>query len=444
MNKKARNIPRVGVVTLAFPGYFLGEEKAPSKQEEMLSLLNRYDLDVVKADRIIMDTAGARKAGEDFSRKGVDFILAVLATFVPDHFIVGLLDACDAPIFLWAVEREIDPISLVGALLINPTLYDLEKQYQLFAGDISDRELLDKLLMFGRAAMMRRILKNMRVGYMGANPDIMFSMAVDEYGLKKVFGITVVPIRDFEFSGQLSQVSGEEAKRDWNLVKEQVGSVEVSDKDGLDSSQAFLSMVKLAQEYRLDAFSINCWPHLKAKICLPVARINDKGIGAGCEGDLHSTILMRLLYILSGRAAIDGDFMRLFPEENQILFSHCGAGSFSMASSKESITLHESIETHDGIAVFFPVNEPGTVTALNLMGSRAGYRVSALVGEVVETDMVYEGNPMRVEFHKPVKDILQAAVKNGAGHHWCIAYGDFSREFKLLSSFLNIEFHLLS
>ena len=444
LSRETKHTPRAGVLALAFPGYFLGEEKAPAKYDEMLSSLRGLELDIVKIDSVVMDTLSAEEAGNVLAEKKVDFILAVLTTFVPDHFIVELLDSCDVPIFLWAVEREIDCISLVGAMLINPTLYELDKHYRLFAGDTGDKDIMDNLMIFARAAMLKRALRDMRVGYMGANPDIMFSMAADEYGLKRKFGVSVIPLRDFEYNRRLELISDKDAEEDWNRVKKEVGSVKVTDKDGLAVSKAFLSMVNLVEDKRLDALSINCWTHLKSKICLPIARFNDLGIGAGCEGDLHSTILMRLLYMLNGRSAINGDFMRLYIDENQIMFSHCGAGPFSMAKSKNNITLHESIETRDGIAVFFPVNRPGTVTAVNLIGSRAGYRMSALVGEVVETDMVYEGNPMRVFFDKPVKEILQSAVKNGAGHHWNITYGNYSREFELLCKFLDISYKMLS
>jgi L-fucose isomerase-like protein len=444
MNSKGKNVPRAGVVSMAFPGYYLGEEKAHAKHEEMISLLDTHELDLMTVDGVVTDRLGAREAGSKLAEMGVDFILAVLTTFVPDHFIVEMLDTCDVPVFLWAVEREIDCISLVGAMLINPTLYDLGKRYRLHAGDIGDRGILEKLLIFARASMMTRALREMRVGYMGENPDIMFSMAADEYGIKKVFGATVIPIRDFEFSSRSGRVPDEKAGGDWSAVKGKVGSVKVSEKEGILASKAFISVKELAEEHRLDCFSINCWTQLKAKICLPIARLNDLGIGAGCEGDLHSTMLMRLLYILGGRSAINGDFLRLFPEENEILFSHCGAGPFSIARSKKDIVLHESIETHDGVAVFYPANRPGRVTACNLMGSRAGYRLAILTGDAVETDMIYEGNPMRIRFERPVGDILQSAVEKGAGHHWSIAYGDFSREFELLASFLGVKFSLLS
>jgi L-fucose isomerase-like protein len=436
--------PRAGVVALAFPGFYLGEERAPAKLHEALQLLGRSDLELVPIPEVAADVAGCRRAGQALAASGVDFICAILTTFVPDHFPVALLDGCDVPIFLWAVEREMDCISLVGAMLANPTMHELGKQYQLDAGDLDDPEVLRRLLVFARASAMRRVLRGMRVGYMGENPNIMFSMVADEYGLKKVLGVSVEPIRDFEYTRRVQAIGEGEASSDWKAVKGQVGRVEVAEQDGLEASRGYLSMAELAEELGLDALSINCWTDLKSRICLPIARLNDLGIGAGCEGDLHSTILMRLLYVLGGRAAINGDFMRLFPRENQIMFSHCGAGSFSMARSREDIVLHASMETRDGVGVFYPADQPGTVTAVNLMGSRAGYRLGVMHGRVDRTDMSYEGNPMRVHFQKPVREILQSAVEAGAGHHWSIAYGDYVEEFRLLCRFLGMTCNVLS
>lgn len=435
--------PCVGFASLAFPGFYLGEEKASEKHGEILARLKKLRLQTIDCG-VVTDRSAAKEAGRVFAEKKVDCIFALLTTFVPDHFIVEMLDACDAPVFLYALERDYDCISLVGAMLINPTLYDLDKQYQLHAGDFSDQKIIKTLMVFARASMMKRILRDMRVGYMGKNPDIMFSMQADEYGLKKKLGVTVIPLRDFEYTDRVKAITEEEARSDWRDVKTLVGKVEVSDADGIEASKSFIAMVKMAKERNLDALSINCWTQLKSRICLPIARFNELGIGAGCEGDLHSTILMRLLFTVNGRAAINGDFMRLFSDENEIMFSHCGAGSFSMARSKRDIVLHESIETRDGIGVFFPADQPGTVTAVNLMGSRAGYRLAALVGEVRKTDMTYEGNPMRIGFDRQVYDILQDAVRHGAGHHWSITYGDLSGELELLARFLHMEYHLLS
>ncbi len=437
-DKKMR--PTIGAVPFAFPGYFLGDENALPKYRELIQWLRGLNCDVEMVDYAVTDTFTAREAGILFREREVDVLLVLYTTFVPDHFIVGLLDTCDVPVLIFALEREIDSISLVGAMLANPTLFDLDKKYSIAAGEIGDETVLRRIKVFASASFLKKKLTEMRAGYMGENPEIMFSMAADEYGLKKTFGVTVVPVRDFEYAETVDSVNGREAEEDWIGVQSRVGKVEVDPADGILASKSFIGIRKIVEERKLDAFSINCWTQLKSKVCLPIARLNDEGIGAGCEGDLHSTIVMRLLYLMSGRAPINGDFLRLLPDVNQIMFSHCGAGSFSMARSKESITLHSSIETRDGVGVFFPADQLGVVTAVNMMGSRENYRMTVLTGEVQPTDMWYEGNPMRIRFTMPVADILDQVVAAGAGHHWSIAYGDYGEELQLLCSFLGVTF----
>jgi len=436
--------PRVGVVTMAFPGYYLGEEMAQAKHAEMLAQLRGLELEPAGYDPVVMDAAAARQAGRELAGQGLDLLCIALATFVPDHYLVELLDECDLPVFLWAIEREINCLSLVGGLLINPTLYELGKHYQLYGADTGDAQATARLLSYARAAMLRQELRRMHVGYLGSNPDIMFSMAVDAYGLKRALGVNIVPLRDFEYPQRQAAISDDEARADWESVRGAVGRIEVAEVDALEASKGYLAMKRMAAELRLDALSLNCWPQLKSRICLPIARLNDDGISAACEGDLHSTILMRLLYLLAGRAAGNGDLLRLYEAPNEILFSHCGAGAFSLARSPREIALHASIETHDGLAVFYPADQPGTVTALNLVGAGDSLRLAAMVGQVAETDMHYEGTPMRLRFDRRVREIVQAAVGCGAGHHWNLAYGDWSREFELLCQLLNIRYTCLT
>jgi hypothetical protein len=84
------------------------------------------------------------------------------------------------------------------------------------------------------------------------------------------------------------------------------------------------------------------------------------------------------------------------------------------------------------------------VTAFNLIGSRAGYRLSVLSGRAVKETSEYEGNPMNIHFEKPVAKILKDAVNHGSGHHWNIVYGNFSEEFRLLCQMKGVEYNLLS
>ena len=432
--------PRLGVVGLAYPGYNLGEEMCPAKFREMLDLLGGEQWELVTPDVLVYDEASARQAGEQLQAQGVDGILAVLTTFVPDYFIVELLQGCDAPIFLWAVEREIDCLSLVCGPLITATLYNLGKQYQLYGADIADEATLARLRTFARAAMMRRLLRTMRVGFCGGKCPIMFSMAVDEYAITRALGASVItlPIEGFYQAAQ--GISDEAAVHYWQGTKSCVGEACVREEDGLLSSRYALAAFKLAEEHRLDALSLNCFPNLKSQVCLAVARLNDAGIAAACEGDLNSTILMSVLQRLSGRPAFNGDFLRLYPEDNSILFSHCGAGAFSLAPCAGQVCLQASIETLDGLAVKYPTAMPGPVTLVNMMMGQGTLRLAAMAGEGMETDLSYEGTPLRVGFREDIQDILQGVSRCGAGHHWNGGAGDYMAELELLCEWLGLPF----
>jgi L-fucose isomerase-like protein len=349
-------------------------------------------------------------------------------------------------------------ISVVCGPLITATLFNLGKRYEIVgedipAGRLEDRALpgaatksisaLQQVLSFARAAMLARRLRTARVGYCGGKCPIMMSMAVDEYALKRQLGTTIVTLPIEEFYDAAKAVPDEEASAAWAGIRAAVGEVTALEADGVQSSRYYLAARRLVERHGLDALSLNCFPHLKSKICLGVARLNDAGIAAGCEGDLHSTILMHALGGLTERPAFNGDWLRLYPESNEVLFSHCGAGAFGLAGRAKEVCLRCSIETKDGLAVCYATRMNGPVTLANLMVGPDGLRLACLVGEARDTDLQYEGTPLKVRFRESPDTLLKRIARCGAGHHWNGAEGDWSRELALLCEWTGVKFNSL-
>ncbi|MDD5708470.1 MAG: hypothetical protein PHR35_21320, partial [Kiritimatiellae bacterium] len=153
MQTKEPQRARLGVVGLAYGGFNLGEEHGPVKLREMLKRLDLDELEIAPADTFAMNEAQAAAAGAELARRGVDAILAVIATFVPDSFIVELLKVCDRPVFLWCVERELQCLSLVCGPLVTATLFNRGYRYTLAGADIGDAATEAALVRFARAAM---------------------------------------------------------------------------------------------------------------------------------------------------------------------------------------------------------------------------------------------------------------------------------------------------
>jgi hypothetical protein len=92
-----------------------------------------------------------------------------------------------------------------------------------------------------------------------------------------------------------------------------------------------------------------------------------------------------------------------------------------------------------GLCCLFPAR-PGPVTLLNVVPTMSGYRIGTLYGRAVKTDMVFPGNPLRVQFGAGYRDILDWIVGEGLGHHWMAAYGDLRTSIGDLADLVGCEY----
>lgn len=434
--------PRIGFVAMSLPGFLLGEEMTPAKSAECIQALKDRGYEILEAE-CVYSQEDAKRIGKTFSKEDVDCICVLLTTFIADYFITELVKTCDKPVFLWALEREVHCLATVCTPLIAVSLKNLKKDCCVVSGDVDDDFVYEKLFSYSRAAMLKNRLRDTVIGYIGHKPSIMFSMESDEYLLDNNFGVTVKPIPIEDFYNAAEKIDPILTEKTWAQIRCKVGCSNVREEDAWESVKFYLAAKQIVTEHGLAGFSINCFPHLKARICLAVALLNDDGIGAGCEGDLNSTILMVIATMLNGQAPFNGDFLRTYRETNSIMFSHCGAGAFSLAGCKNDICLKRSAETDNGLAVFYVTDPRGPVTMLNMVLGKGNMRITSLFGEGVQDDSGYEGTPLRVKFAGDIKDMPDQVAQRGAGHHWVGIHGDWTEVFRLLARMNTLDYEQL-
>ena len=430
---------RIGFSTMALPGYFMGEEETPAKHEEGIRKVRDLGYEVIDGG-CVYSPEEAERAGEAFCSSNVDCLVVLLATFVADYFITELTKACDRPVFLWALDRDVNNITMVCTPLISASMKNLGRDICPVSGELDDAYCIEKLRHYANAAMLKNRVRGMRIGYSGHKPEIMYSMAANEYLLDQVLGVTVVnmPIEDFYRTAE--QIDPQEAQELWEEKRKCFGCVDVRAEDGVLDMTYYLAMKKQISEKNLKGYSLNCFPNLKAKICLPIAMLGDELIGSGCEGDLHATILMTLTGMMTGQAAFNGDFLQLDRKRNVITFSHCGAGALSLAGGCQNIRLQKSIETEDGIGVFYDTKMPGKVTLVNLMNGGDHLRLSVMCADSVTDESGYEGTPLALAFEGDVRSMPEVLARYGTGHHWIGMCGDYTQEWELFARMTGMRF----
>ena len=440
--------PKIGICTAVMKGFNLGEEDSIVYQKDLIEVCNKSGFEPVVADEFISTPEIAGKAADLFVNEDVDLYILHIGTFVDDPRVMPLIMKVKKPVIIWAHDYSAFNISITGAQNVIPNIYDLGLDYKFIYGRFDDKTAIEQLYEYGRACAIKNILSKSKIGYIGGHPKIMTNLTIDEIAIKDIFGITLSNFGNEELIKGSQSIDAKESKEKWEEIKGLAGEVDASDELGIISSSMLSYILKIVKEDGLDAVSINCFPQLKGQVCIPIARLNDLGIPSACEGDLNSTILMYILYKLSGRSVSNGDQLKIYDldkKSNSMMFSHCGAGAFSLAADKKEIKIKTDYETGDGIAVFFPERIPGEVTVANMMGSREGYRMFITRGRVLDTDLTvdYQGNPINVQFDFNIRDMLDSIGEGGFGHHWNIGYGNYAGELIYLCELLGIDYTIM-
>ena len=419
---------RLGLVVVASE-LEVGADQAPAILEELRAILSNPEFRRLNLCPYQIPVASARdaiRAGRQFYDERIHAICVVAVSWFEDYLVLDMLEECDVPIILWGMPG-METGSLCGTQQIGFMLKQLSKPYKILYGELNSELALRRLLEYTSAAAVRYYLRRTRIGYLGHRVEGMTEITGHELALKEIFGPRVVGIDSQVFLEGTAQVESEAVQEQWEKLKGQVGGVKCRDEDGLESLKVYTYLKSIVEEEMLDAVAVGCYPHLMGKVCLSASLLGEEGIPIACEGDINGALGMMILSWLSSEPTHNTDLLNPIPEDNAIVFSHCGSGSFSLAKDASEITLAPVRLMDRGLCCLFAA-KPGTVTLVNIIPTMDSYEIGVMEGLAVETDMVFPGNPLKVRFKSDYKEILSWVSDEGLGHHWMVAYGSLKQE----------------
>ena len=330
-----------------------------------------------------------------------------------------------------------DTGSLCCAHQISAVFRDIGKTCEFVYGDADDETCVQEIKTIATAYALKNSMAKTRVGALGGRVKGMTEIAYDEFAIKEKLGSRVVNLDESEMTDKVNAISDAEAEALLDEYKDVLSPCKVTatKESMLESMKYYKALKDLAKEYELQALSVKCYTKYMGKICLGYALLAEEGIVGSCEGDVTNALTMKLMYDLSGKAINNTDL--LYPDEkaNTILFAHCGSSGFSIAEGEIDLAPVRLMER--GVCTKFLV-KPGKVTAVNICGHGDKFRLSFMVGDAIPCGMEFPGNPVKIKFEKPVSKINREIMDNGIGHHWMVAYGDFSEELKYFCKINNI------
>ena len=415
-----------------------GWQDLESQVTQIVADLRAVDLDVVSAPQPVYDNVSCQNAASWFKDKDIDLLHALIVTWSFDHFSIEILRSNPVPLAIRSIPG-IRSGSIVGAQQLNSLLADLELPHKLLFGAPGQQDTADSTACYAKACAIRKDLSWATIGVIGRRTEGMTPIAVDEVEILRLFSTRLWNLGLDEFEERTTRMDAAQAAKAWNEFAQKANSLECLPQDGEQSFQRYLALQDLVKEKNLQALSIGSYPKCQGRMCLPIALLNENDLPTGCEGDVNATLAMFILSRLSPSPIHFGEMLDFDLAGNSVVSSHCGAAAPSLADEC-GFNLCAVRLANAGVCIRFQAR-PGPVTLVNLVGRRGNYRLCAVEGEALSTTMIFEGNPMRIFLHAPIKAIWDAIGQYGFGHHWMAGYGHFASElqdFCTLSGILGV------
>jgi len=419
----------VGVGALSSP-LEIGADRAPAASAHLAKLLTTAGCEVVEVGPV-GDPAQAVATGQTLAAADVDVIAFASVCWYEDYLALEVLEYCSKPVLLWSLPG-METGALCGSQQLTCFLKQLEHPYACVFAPLEEGGELTRATSFCRAAALKRRLRRGRVGIAGHRVAGMTEVAASEFALKKAVGPRVVPLDLPQLLQRATEIEDTPAAQAWQSVTARAACCKVDEATGLDSMKVYLAVKELVDEFGLDALTIGCYPHLMGRVCLASSLLADQGIPLGCEGDVNGAVAQLMLTLLTEEPTHNTDWLEPLPD-GSVVMTHCGSGSFDLAENAGDITLDSVRLMGRGVCALFPAR-PGPVTLMNLVPSADGCQLALLTGEALSTEMVFPGNPLRVQFSQRTTDLIDWIHAEGVGHHWMAGYGQVAPEIRWWAS----------
>ncbi len=204
-----------------------------------------------------------------------------------------------------------------------------------------------------------RHMREKTIGVVGPPSDWLVASMPDPETLKAAWGPTAIPIG----LDRLYKVY----TTDPDVEPLPAGETRVTIGEINKAEGVYRGLQDLVAGEHLDALSLRCFDvisDIDTTGCLALARLNDEGIIAGCEGDLVSTVTMMWVRELIGEVAWMANPSRANPVEDTLWLAHCTVPP----SLISNLRLDTHFESDRGVGMHGEF-APGPITVIRVGGN---------------------------------------------------------------------------
>ena len=408
---------------------------------------------------LVEDEAQAAAAARLFNAEDVDIIVAVELAYTKGLVPMRCFLDTTAPVLVWNTQQigqltEADGFDVVmlnsgmaGLPELTAGLIRTGRHFSLVTSRFDDSQGRARLATVIRAAGLRHLLRNARVGLVGHPFEGMTDLMFDQVSLRQSIGPVVWPIEPETIAVRVGEVT--QADVDQAAAAERARYHVHMDAPLFERSvRLALALEAVAREQALNAFTAfdQVWltdPRVGIIPSYGTSRLCEVGIAAAPEGDAATAVAQLALQALAGRATTLENYVIDF-DDNAVMLSHDGHGNPALGVPG-AISVKHSIYyqgVHGYGAGFEFAYAPGPITNLALVTS-GGNRWRWVISEGTLLPMKPRpiSAPQALFRHDTlsVEEWCNAWLRAGATHHMGGAQGRWTPELLELARMLGVE-----
>lgn len=275
-------------------------------------------------------------------------------------------------------------------------------------------------------SMVKTALQNLsgkRLGLIGEVSDWLISSTISSSVLEEKFGIQFIGIP----WSALNHFSGFKASETFLY-----SFAEVEHFDLTDTARVSEMLTDTIKKWDLDAITVECFPLVKNEgvtACLPLAKFNNEGFPAGCEGDVTAIVGMMLCKELIGIIPWIANINKV--SEECCLFSHCTIAPGLISDLK--VKTH--FETGKGTAIEGNFKSD-TVTVFRFDNKLSKAFIAS--AEIIGRPKLPTACRTQIEVKFAANEV-KLLRQNPLGNHHLVLPGDYTELLKVTCLLLGVE-----
>ena len=460
--------PRIGVL-----GFSDGEAEVHEQLKGIVqaqldaiadALQETGEIEVVKGEKLINTVETAKEEATKMMAKDVDGTIFSYGVFSFPNFSAIAAQNGKGP-FLLAANLNPDWPGMVAMLASGGALHHLGIKHFRAAGDVKDKKVLDKILMFARCAKAASRLNGQKYGLIGGRSLGMYSATASMQDWQKKFGIDIEHVDQSEIVRLAETIPEEKVEKAFKWLTENIGKIEY---DGIRLTPEKLktqirhyeATKKLVEKNKFDFIGVKCHYEMSRNYCtqcISAALMNDpydwdgakEPVVFACEADSDAGLTMQILKLLTQDPILFMDVRHYDRDYDVMVFCNCGSQSTWYAGKSsdprenlKEVTLYPCLEIYAGGGCHVNcMTKAGTATIARLNRTEGKYRMTIIPAEFVELPKEKMAETTKEWPHVYAKLPFDHNIfldKFDANHCHAV-YGNHVDELKMICSMLDID-----